>query len=125
MNTLNEIMNKARLVHKAVKAENPYKPKRRTGGRYPNGKYNGRRMAKHRIAAEKALGRPLPTGVVIHHIDGNPKNYANTNLVICPDEEYHKLLHTRTDLLHTRARLAFYRETFLSMLKSPSNRAVV
>lgn len=49
----------------------------------------------HRVLAEKALGKPLPAGAVVHHLDGNPRNNANTNLVICPDENYHNLLHIR------------------------------
>jgi hypothetical protein len=41
------------------------------------------------------LGRDLPAGVVIHHVDGNIKNNAKSNLVICEDDSYHKLLHAR------------------------------
>lgn len=49
----------------------------------------------HRRIAEKALGKPLPDGAEIHHVDGNGKKNANTNLVICEDHRYHKLLHVR------------------------------
>lgn len=49
----------------------------------------------HVAKAEKALGRILPYGAVVHHADGDPANNENTNLVICPDEAYHNLLRIR------------------------------
>lgn len=53
----------------------------------------------HDRVAERALGRPLPPGAVVHHVDGNPANNAPSNLVICPSQKYHALLHRRTDAL--------------------------
>jgi hypothetical protein len=50
---------------------------------------------EHRTLAEKALGRPLPAEVEVHHFDENKANNAPGNLVICPNKKYHKLLHTR------------------------------
>jgi hypothetical protein len=47
------------------------------------------------ILAERAYGRPLPKGIVVHHLDGNPTNNARNNLVICNDRGYHSLLHAR------------------------------
>jgi hypothetical protein len=54
---------------------------------------------KHVLIAEKALGRALPKGAQIHHVDNNGKNNANNNLVICPNFSYHALLHMRTRAL--------------------------
>ena len=48
-----------------------------------------------RLVAEKALGKQLPFGVEIHHVDGDNLNNAAKNLVICQDKAYHKLLHWR------------------------------
>lgn len=53
----------------------------------------GERQLLHRERAERALGRPLPARVVVHHADGSRRDDAT--LVICPDEAYHKLLHRR------------------------------
>ena len=50
---------------------------------------------EHRIIAERALGKPLPKGAKVHHVDENERNNAHSNLVICQDQSYHKLLHVR------------------------------
>jgi hypothetical protein len=54
---------------------------------------DGRLILLHRIRAERALGRPLPIGSVVHHADGSRRDDAP--LVICEDQGYHKLLHAR------------------------------
>jgi hypothetical protein len=55
----------------------------------------GKIVFEHREIAERALGKPLPPGVQVHHVDGDPANNAPSNLVICPSQSYHKLLHAR------------------------------
>ncbi len=54
---------------------------------------------EHTMKAERALGRPLPPGAEVHHVDENRRNNANTNLVICQDVAYHRLLHTRAKIV--------------------------
>ena len=53
---------------------------------------------EHVVMAEKAIGRELPFGSVVHHVDRDGTN-NNTktpwNLVVCPDQKYHLLLHAR------------------------------
>lgn len=53
----------------------------------------------HRLIAEKLLGKPLPASAEVHHVDGNGLNNEHSNLVICPDKAYHRLLHVRTAAL--------------------------
>lgn len=50
---------------------------------------------EHVLRAEQALGRPLPHGAQVHHVDENRRNSANTNLVICENRAYHALLHNQ------------------------------
>ena len=52
-------------------------------------------VQKHIYIAEKVLGRRLPIGAVVHHIDGHTRHNINNNLVICQDTSYHLLLHQR------------------------------
>ena len=47
----------------------------------------------HRQRAEKALGRPLPATVDVHHADGSKD--PNAPLVICESRAYHLFLHVR------------------------------
>lgn len=49
----------------------------------------------HRTVVEGILGKPLPKGSVVHHIDGDTKNNVPSNLVVLPNEAYHKALHAR------------------------------
>jgi len=52
---------------------------------------------EHRVLAEKALGRSLPVGVIVHHTVAPDDNHGFCKLVICPDQEYHLLLHKRME----------------------------
>lgn len=58
-------------------------------------KYYGRH--EHRIVAEKMLGRPLQSGEVVHHIDGNKRNNAETNLRIFGSQAEHARFHKELD----------------------------
>lgn len=65
--------------------QNPYK---RSEGDY-----------EHRSIAERVLGRKLTTAERVHHLDYDKTNNKNSNLVVCPDEAYHRLLHARQRIL--------------------------
>lgn len=60
---------------------------------YPHVSVDGRATPVHRLRAEKAIGRPLSVGVLVHHADGSKRGDAP--LVICQDRAYHALLHAR------------------------------
>lgn len=50
---------------------------------------------EHVRIAECALGKPLPATARVHHVDEDRSNNVPANLVICPNEAYHQLLHQR------------------------------
>lgn len=47
------------------------------------------------LVVERALGKYISTNAVVHHIDRNPGNDNNDNLVLCEDRAYHNFLHQR------------------------------
>lgn len=55
---------------------------------------DGRRISRHVFLAEQALGKKLPKGAQVHHVNGDTNN-EHPSLVICPSRGYHILLHAR------------------------------
>lgn len=75
-------------------------PRRGTTKRYiVSGDRQGGDVYEHRAVAARALGKPLPDGAEVHHVDGDKKNNAPSNLVICQDCSYHRLLHSRARIV--------------------------
>ena len=77
-------------VHGDPNKTNRRAPSDGKGYRNVNGK------GEHVVIAEKALGKPLPKGAQVHHVDFDRSNNAPSNLVICPSAKYHQLLHIRS-----------------------------
>lgn len=44
---------------------------------------------------EQILGKQLPLGAIIHHVDSDKTNDAKINYVVCQDKSYNNLLHRR------------------------------
>lgn len=57
---------------------------------------DGIRELDHVRIAERAIGKKLPPGAVVHHVDENRLNNSPDNLVICHSQGYHALIHKRT-----------------------------
>jgi hypothetical protein len=54
-----------------------------------------KRVYEHHLIAEHALGRVLPPKAVVHHSNEEKADNRSSNLVLCEDERYHRLLHYR------------------------------
>ncbi len=52
------------------------------------------RVREHVLVAERVLGRQLPKGAVVHHVDGNKTNNRHDNLMIC-SRGFHQWLHAK------------------------------
>lgn len=57
--------------------------------------YFGVKKYDYVLKIESILGKELPKGVVVHHVDENHRNNKNSNLVVCENQAYHMLLHQR------------------------------
>jgi hypothetical protein len=75
----------------------------------------------HIVVAQRALGKPLPKGAEVHHVDEDKSNNAPCNLVVCPSNAYHQLLHVRTDALRACGNANFRRCCFCKVYDDPSN----
>jgi len=84
-------------------------------------KHRGERVPPYVPIAEKALGRRLPKGAEVHHIDENPFNNEPTNLVICPDAAYHKLLHQRQRAFNACGKYHWRKCQFCGQYDDPEN----
>lgn len=52
-------------------------------------------VSKHVLIVESILGKYLPKGTVIHHVNNDGSDNVNSNLVVCQDGSYHQILHQR------------------------------
>src|SRR5512138_1271832 len=57
---------------------------------------DGRQKQRAVLIAEKVLGKKLPKGALVHHVDADSMNDANNNLVILQDQSLHMLVEYRT-----------------------------
>jgi hypothetical protein len=56
-------------------------------------------VMEHILIVESVLGKEFKHPNRIHHINGDRSDNRKENLVVCENERYHQLLHTRTRAL--------------------------
>lgn len=82
---------------------------------------DGKRKFAHVAIAEAALGKPLPVGAQVHHWNGDRLDNRPANLVICPDQAYHALLHQRARALDACGNASWRRCSFCKSYDDPLN----
>ncbi len=83
--------------------------------------FGGVKKLAHVAIAEKAIGKPLPSGAEVHHVDQDPTNNSPSNLVICPDAAYHKLLHQRQRAFDACGHYGWRKCQFCQQYDDPAN----
>jgi hypothetical protein len=79
------------------------------------------RIFEHVKVAEIALGKTLPVGSEVHHVNGIRSDNRPSNLVICQDRPYHKLLHVRMNAIKA-GHPPYYRKCpFCKQYDDPAN----
>ncbi len=75
-------------------------------------------VREHILVAESALGKILPEKAVVHHTNGSRDNGP---LVICQDEQYHRLLHQRMRAHEACGRAGWLKCQFCRQYDDPVN----
>jgi hypothetical protein len=78
---------------------------------------------RHVLVAERVLGKQLPKGTIVHHIDETRSNDNPANLVICQNRGYHKLLHRRMKALKETGHANWVQCRFCKIYEPPEEMA--
>lgn len=55
----------------------------------------GQRHFDHVRVVEGVLGKAIPPGAKVHHVNRNRSDNRPSNLVLCQDDAHHRLIHNR------------------------------
>lgn len=91
------------------------------GGGYLTQRVDGVKKLAHVRMVEKILGRVLPPGVEVHHVNEVTSDNRPENLVVCQDRQYHRTLHARQRALDACGNANWKHCTYCKQYDDPSN----
>jgi hypothetical protein len=77
--------------------------------------------AEHILIVERVLGKRLPVGAVVHHVNGDGTDNRNENLIACNDQAYHRLLHRREDAYRACGNASWRKCKYCKQYDTPGN----
>lgn len=57
--------------------------------------HNGKKIRLYKKIVEDILDYQLPNTAVVHHVNGNIQDNNPSNLVVCQNHAYHRMIHAR------------------------------
>ena len=81
-------------------------------------------VREHILVAEKALGKYIPNGARVHHVNLNRADNSNSNLVVCEGDAYHFLLHRRARAYFACGHADWLKCPYCKKYDSPENMAL-
>lgn len=93
---------------------------RRYAPEHPNAGVTGL-VSGHVFVAAQAMGRALPPGAEVHHLNGDGMDNRPENLVVCEDRAYHRLLHQRQRALETCGNAGWIACGYCGVYDDPGN----
>ena len=81
----------------------------------------GRHTKEHLVIVENVLGKKIPDGVEVHHVNLVRHDNRNVDLVVCEDKTYHRLLHRRTHALKESGNPNWLKCTYCKKHDDPIN----